>query len=552
MPETQRRAGGNTHVGGHTEVLVGDRRRITGEPGLGGHRRRRGADRTGELRAHQRQSLDGVDGHHSAREEGIDVPSPVELAGVVGGIDIEVAQFAETRAAGILDLQDPQARPVVGLVDEIPHHVEVVIDRPHIRGMGTHDYRSVEIRHVPYIGTRVVGTVLFVELVVHQEVALVLREPALVAVRRARVGRPGQLEGGALVGHVDDRQRVFVGRQADLLAVVGAVRSGVDHALNIVRVAVPRVAARRKRCGGGADVHDVQTPGAGIRTHRIREAAIGVDRDVVGVRKARVVGGGTEGDGRRPDGAKLREVEDLHAVTRRLADDEGVVGVDLHVPPVAIHGLRRQVPQVDGICGIADVQEGGAVAAAMEHVLLAVLRVRPPPAIRTHSATDARHGAVGEQIHVVAGIDVCGTPRAIGGLGVDGLEMRLAVVGVRGGKRPVHAALCMADRPGTRPRLHVVCEQRFRTRADRHQHLEAAACLGACRQVEGGPAHGAAGLRAPVTRRACHVAATRGYAGTERDRRDSRVGGVGGHQRVAGGLPGLRRVGRDGQRQHQV
>ena len=53
-----------------------------------------------------------------------------------------------------------------------------------------------------------------------------------------------------------------------------------------------------------------------------------------------------EGHRRRSHVAKLREVEDLHAVVGRLADDEGVIGKDLDAAPCRAGGPGRQVPEI--------------------------------------------------------------------------------------------------------------------------------------------------------------------------------------------------------------
>ncbi len=78
--------------------------------------------------------------------------------------------------------------------------------------------RIGQVRHIPDVGLGVVVEALLVELVVDDEVGVILGQPALVGVGRARVGVARQQHRRALVGHVDDGERVLVGGEADLFA----------------------------------------------------------------------------------------------------------------------------------------------------------------------------------------------------------------------------------------------------------------------------------------------------------------------------------------------
>ena len=67
-------------------------------------------------------------GDHSAGEEGVDVPRPVERGPVAGRVDVEGPDFAEVGGRQVLDLENAEAGLVVRLVDEVADDVLVVVD----------------------------------------------------------------------------------------------------------------------------------------------------------------------------------------------------------------------------------------------------------------------------------------------------------------------------------------------------------------------------------------------------------------------------------------
>ena len=92
-----------------------------------------------------------------------------------------------------------------------------------------------------------------VQLVVLEEIAVILGEPALVDVAGAVVSAGGDLYRRGLVGHVHHhnlatRALVAVGVDADLLAAVLCIRAVVDHTGCIVGVCAASAAGE----GGGA------------------------------------------------------------------------------------------------------------------------------------------------------------------------------------------------------------------------------------------------------------------------------------------------------------
>src|SRR5690606_18123818 len=99
------------------------------------------------------------------------------------------------------------------------------------------------------------------------------------------------------------------------------------------------------------------------------------------------------------------EIEYLHAVIERLADDEGVILVDLDVTPNAVFGRGGEIPDVDGPRGIGDIDKSGLGAEAHQRVLTAGERIRPAPDVVSGIRFDARFPQVhrGGEIHAAAG-----------------------------------------------------------------------------------------------------------------------------------------------------
>jgi hypothetical protein len=123
--------------------------------------------------------------------------------------------------------------------------------------------------------------------------------------------------------HVDDRDGVFVGVQADLPARVAAARAGVVDALGVVGVAVGGEAPGERGGPRRADVDHVQPAAAAVlaaRTDDIGEAALLVDRDVLRGGDFAVVRGLAERHRWSGDRAQLGQFEHLHPVVLRLAE----------------------------------------------------------------------------------------------------------------------------------------------------------------------------------------------------------------------------------------
>ncbi len=229
-------------------------------------------------------------------------------------------------------------------------------------------------------------------------------------------------------------------------------------------------------------------------------------------------------------------------MARSLADDEGVVAVDLHVPPIAVDGVGGQVADVDRVGGVADVDEGRPAAAPHQDVLGSGHGIRPPPAIGSRSAADGRHGEVVVQVDVLAGVDIRHSPRAGRGgrgLGFDGV---LDLVRVGGAEGPIESSAPVARHPGGASRLHVVGEENGRARTRCHLDLEASLYLAGRGDIQRGPGHGAAAFRAGIAGRSRHVATTGRHGGAEHDGRQAAAGGIRGGQGQGGDLPRHHRI----------
>jgi hypothetical protein len=130
---------------------------------------------------------------------------------------VEEANAFEHRVlARAVDAQDMEARAAVGLVDEIAQDVHVVVDDSELRIVGVVVDRVAEGADVPDQGASVRdGAVGLVELVVEEEVALVLGEPALVGVVDVVVGLTREHLRLERVLEVPDGQGVLVAGEAE-------------------------------------------------------------------------------------------------------------------------------------------------------------------------------------------------------------------------------------------------------------------------------------------------------------------------------------------------
>ncbi len=309
---------------------------------------------------HEQAFADAGGDDAAAAGKAVVVPGAVERGAVARRIGVEVGDFGQLRVGQVVDAQDAHAGFVVGLVDVLAVHVEVVVDHRQAAVVVSHQHRRVEVGDVPHVGPRGVrrmsgGRLRFVQLVVDQQVAVVLGQPALVRIRGAVVGRRRQRDRRALVAHVDDRDALAraVRVEADLLAGVLGVGSGVDPALRFVRVSAGRHAAGVQRRAGRTHVEDLQAAARGVAgagdvgagDHRV--AGLFVDRDRVAAAERAVVG--VLGEGlRRGHAAQAGQVEHLQAVAGiGVADDVGAVAVYAHVAPgrTAGAGVRGSLPR---------------------------------------------------------------------------------------------------------------------------------------------------------------------------------------------------------------
>ena len=389
---------------------------------------------------HEQALLDPAHDDDPAREEGVVAPGPVEAREVIGGVDVEEAHLAQGAGGDPAQIDHAQAAPVVGLEGVVAADVLVVVDR---RARALVDRVHVgggETGHVPDVGARVVVEVELVLLVVHQEPRVVLGQPALVRVAPARVPGARELDGSGLVRHVHDRQRVAVRAEADLAAVVGGVGAVVRHTLGLVGVAVIAHAPGEDGTGGHPHVDHVQPAVARLAAGQVHEAARLVHGDRVNGADAAVVGRRREGHGGRRHAAQRGEVEDLHAVAARLADDEGVVREHLDAAPDGARGVGGQVAEVDGIAGVADVDERGPGRATHERVFPAREGIGPAPHVVAVAAADLRQRQEREEVDVAAGVDAGEAAHAWRGSDRAERERRLSI-GELAPVEELHAAL---------------------------------------------------------------------------------------------------------------
>ena len=110
------------------------------------------------------------------------------------------------------------------------------------------------------------------------------------------------------------------------------------------------------------------------------------------------------GDGRVRNAAQLGQVDDLHAVSAGLRDDEGVVVVDLDVAPQRARRCRGQVGHEERVERVGDVDEGGAIGPAENHVFCAVDGVDPAPDVVGIATPEGVEPQKGHEVNVLAGI----------------------------------------------------------------------------------------------------------------------------------------------------
>ncbi len=423
---------------------------------------RGGTDRTSDtsqLGMDNSQTLDGVDCYNAAGEERINVPGAVELRPIACRVDVEITDLAEIRGSQIDHLQDTKPSLIVGLIDEIPRDVLVVIDRRVGREVTADENGARRVQHVPHIGLRIVAKILFIELIVNEEIPVVGGQHSLVGIPRSQIRGARYLDGGRLVGDVDHGHRVLIGSKTKLFSAVRSAGARVSHTLDVMGIPVGAETSRRRGGQGIRDVDEMQAPGACCGPHRIGEARALVDPNVVRACEPCVVDRCCKGRGEGRHAPELRQVEDLHPVPCGFAHNERVVAVDLYIAPIARDGLRRQIPHIDRECRTADVHKRGPGAAAHDDVLHARHRICPPPSVGSRAAPDTRHGKVGMKVDVFAAVNIGRTARTRGRLGSPWRGLRDDFMRVRGAQRPVRGSGSVTGHPGRWARLHIVGEQ---------------------------------------------------------------------------------------------
>jgi len=340
-------------------------------------------------------------GDDAGGEVGVIGPRSAEGRGVALRIQVEVGDLLELAVLHVVGVEDAQARRVVRLVHVALVGVHVVVDGRGGADVGADQGHVVQVLDVEDVGPGVDGAL--VELIAEQDVFVVLGQPALVSIGRARVACGTDQGGVRRIGDVDDGEGVLVETEGDFLAGELRVRADVRDDLGVVGVPVCGKGAEGRRVGRVADVHDVQSAGEGVGAHPVGPTDFGVDDDVVCVAEPGVDRVGLEGHRGVGDAAELGQIDDLHAVAAGLGDDEGVVGVDLDVPPQGARRFGGHVGHEERVEGVGNVDEGGPVRPAHDHVLRAVDRVHPAPDVVGFSAAQLVERHEGHQVDVLAG-----------------------------------------------------------------------------------------------------------------------------------------------------
>src|SRR5262245_34549995 len=111
-----------------------------------------------------------------------------------------------------------------------------------------------------------------------------------------------------------------------------------------------------------------------------------------------------EGHWRRRNGAKLSEVEHLHAVIGCFADDERVIGEGLDASPRRVDGAGGQVSEVHGRAWVRYIHEGRTRRPADQCVLTTGEWVGPAPDVVAGTAPDLSVRQERHQVDVTARI----------------------------------------------------------------------------------------------------------------------------------------------------
>mmetsp|Transcript_15153 Transcript_15153/g.43085 ORF Transcript_15153/g.43085 Transcript_15153/m.43085 type:complete len:236 (+) Transcript_15153:45-752(+) len=203
------------------------------------------------------------------REVRVARPDSVEESSSALGAGVKVRDLLR-KSAGChgRHVENAKARAIVGQVGKVVIDVKVVVNAGIFVDKAVLPVGILQVLNVPDEGastatlhvTGVIegGSVLLIQLIVHEEAARVGREPSLVGVLVTLVRGAGEEHHVGLIRDVNDGEGVLVVVEGDLLALVLLVGSVVHDDLRVVRVAVVRVAGHEIGFEGVANVHDVQ------------------------------------------------------------------------------------------------------------------------------------------------------------------------------------------------------------------------------------------------------------------------------------------------------
>ena len=352
---------------------------------------------------HEEAFFDVADDHDAGLEVGVVAPGAIELGGIRSGVDIEKGGLFELPLRHIGEVEDLQARAVVGLVGISLVGVEVVVNGWRGAHMGPDEGGVVQVLHVEDVGAGVDGPL--VQLVADKQEFVVFGQPALVGVGRGGIALGADEVGVARIGHVHDGDGVLVEAEGNLLAAILGIRPDVVDDLGVVGITVLGEAADQGGVQGVVEVEDVEAARKGVGPDDITPSGGRVDGDVVGAAEAAEVGVRIKRGRRVGDVPELGQVKDLHAVSGGFRHDEGVVVKHLDVAPQGRDRVGGQVAEVNRVDGVRHVDEGRAGRASQQGVLLAVERVGPSPDVVHFPASDGIGIQLGKQVHLVTGVN---------------------------------------------------------------------------------------------------------------------------------------------------
>ena len=111
---------------------------------------------------------------------------------------VQESHFVQLQDVARIELQDPQAGGVVGLVQPVPVDIQVVVGRWRRGPVVAVVLGRVEVRHVDHHRARADTEVQLIEFITHEREPVILCQPGLMHEAKVRVLDAGEGDGTRL------------------------------------------------------------------------------------------------------------------------------------------------------------------------------------------------------------------------------------------------------------------------------------------------------------------------------------------------------------------